>query len=123
MGSGQGRRTARVPFGGHKFGLVKGTCRDAGMKVLRLQKHTRPLWLSGRPGAHKGPWGLGQVGVGVGPEASQPVPARHPQSPLSPPGHPSLRFQQLRGWGVVVRCCQKHHFPLSGWRAPGSVVG
>ena len=58
---GGGGRWARAPFGAHKFGLVKESCRDAGIKVIRLQKHTRPRWLHGRPGAHKRPRGPGWV--------------------------------------------------------------
>lgn len=37
-----GLPAAWVPFGAHKFGLVKESCRDARMKVIRLQKHTGP---------------------------------------------------------------------------------
>lgn len=48
--------------------------KPAEMKVIKLQKHSRPGW----PGAHKKPWGLGQVelGVGVGLRQSQPPPTR-----------------------------------------------
>lgn len=87
--------TARVPFGVHKFGLVKETCRDSGMKVIRLQKHTRPLWLRGRPGAHKRPWGLGQVGVGV-------VASHLPLGPHGAGPQASLTFSSLEGVRVEV---------------------